>query len=265
MDVSVVILSYNEEARIKACLEALEEFDDIWVVDSFSQDRTTAIAEDMGAQVIQFKWNGQYPKKKQWCLDFVPFAHDWVLMLDADEIVTPDLTAEMANINFANPSVAGYFIEGRFKAGKRAMRFGCKNNKLQLLNRRKMEFPVIDDLGCSAVWEVEGHYQPVLKPDVRGPVILRLHNYLIHDALDDYPRWLARHERYALWERHMNKKRAWPEDPDPRRERMKRRFRKMPLRPLVAFLHAYIIKLGILERKAGLIQASRRFRYYWMI
>jgi len=74
--VSVIILTYNEAANITRCLEGLQAFDEIFVMDSASSDGTADLARGRGAQVIDFHWNGQYPKKKQWALTHVPARHD---------------------------------------------------------------------------------------------------------------------------------------------------------------------------------------------
>ena len=103
--VSIIIMTKNEEARIEACLNGVRDFDDVWVVDSCSDDKTIEIAADMGAQIFDFKWNEQYPKKKQWCLENVPVKHDFVFLVDADEIVTPELVEEIRGLDFA---AAGY-------------------------------------------------------------------------------------------------------------------------------------------------------------
>ena len=74
-----------------------------------------------------------------------------------------------------------------------------------------------------------------------------------------------RHEKYAQWEAGMNRRNAWPFDPDPRREKMKRFFRAAPFRPLIAFTHSYIIKKGFLDGKPGYDFARSRAEYYRMV
>ncbi|MCV6801114.1 glycosyltransferase, partial [Achromobacter ruhlandii] len=93
--VSVVVMTKNEERNIAKCLKALAEFDEVFVVDSNSTDATCAMAAALGAKVSNFNWNGKYPKKKQWCLEQLPFTHPVVLYVDADEEMTPELAAEI--------------------------------------------------------------------------------------------------------------------------------------------------------------------------
>lgn len=210
LPVSVIVVTRNEEPRIDRCLTALSAFAEIWVVDSASTDATVKIAQGHGAKTCAYEWNGTYPKKRQWCLDRLPLAHDRVFFVDADEIVTPALTAEIAALDW---SAAGYFVKGLYTANGKLLRHGLHNNKLALFDRRMIGFPVVDDLGLEGMGEIEGHYQPVLKPGCAGAKIARLRQPLIHEACEDMAAWEMRHRRYARWESGMNARGAWPADP----------------------------------------------------
>ncbi|MBE9069359.1 glycosyltransferase family 2 protein, partial [Leptolyngbya cf. ectocarpi LEGE 11479] len=96
--VSVLIPAKNEEANLPACLESVAQADEVFVVDSHSEDRSVEISESYGAQVVQFDFNGRWPKKKNWALANVPWKHEWVLIFDADEHATPQLAQEIANV-----------------------------------------------------------------------------------------------------------------------------------------------------------------------
>ena len=258
--ISIIIMTKNEEARIAACLDGVKVFDDIWVVDSYSDDKTTDIAAEMGAQILDFKWNGQYPKKKQWCLEHVPVKHDYVFLVDADEIVTPALVEEMRGLDLLNNDLAaGYYVKGRYVFKDKPLRYGLSNNKLALIHRHKMVFPVIDDLGLSGIGEVEGHYQPVLKN--KRDKIGALKSPLLHNAYDDAAGWERRHEGYAAWEKGMNERGAWPDDA----RLSKRIFQALPFPALIAFIHCYVLKLGFLDGVRGFQFAKSRWRYYRMI
>ena len=270
--VGVLIVTRNEAPRIMRCLDVLKDFDEVVVVDSGSTDDTATFARAAGARVENFLWDGGYPKKRQWCLDHLSLRHDWVFFVDADEIVTPELVKEIRTL-FDPPSPrpspggrgsyrAGYFVRGAYVRGGRVLKHGLRNNKLALFDRRKIAFPVVDDLDLPGMGEIEGHYQPVLKiPGWIG----QLEAPLLHEACDDPAAWLARHERYAAWESGMNRKRAWPRDPVRWRQFLKTVFRTLPGRPLWAFLHGYVLKRGFLDGRAGFDLARDRFRYYGMI
>ena len=88
LPISVVIPVKNEEEMLPACLARLKRFSEIIVVDSRSKDRTQQIAHEHGARVLDFDWDGRYPKKRNWVLINHELANPWVLFLDADELVT---------------------------------------------------------------------------------------------------------------------------------------------------------------------------------
>lgn len=262
--VSVIVTTKDEAARIERCLLALRDFAELVVVDSGSTDATAALAAECGARVERFAWNGRYPKKRQWCLDTLNLAHDWVLFVDADEVMTHSLAAEIAALFATPPPAAGYFITGRYVICGRVMRYGAANRKLALFDRNRMAFPVVDDLDLPGMGEMEGHYQPVYRAPGE-PRLGVLKNPLLHDAHDGGEDWTRRHRRYAAWEAAMNARNAWPDDPVPRRNLAKRVFRALPARGAVAFLHSYVYRLGILDGRAGLSFALDRARYYRMI
>ncbi len=261
--VSVIVMTKNEAVNLPRCLAALDRFAERFVVDSGSVDGTPELAQSLGARVVPFVWNGRYPKKKQWCLDHLPFTQDWALFIDADETPTVALVDEIARLFETGPAHAAYWIDGRPVMDGRPLRFGCWNRKLALLDRRRAAFPDIPDLDVSAMWEVEGHYQPT----VAGP-LGRLRHPLDH--ADDKPlsAWFDRHNRYSDWEAALRA--------DGRMERLidgerggrralKRLFQRAPGRPILAFLHAYVARLGVLDGRAGLDHALSRAFYYWQV
>jgi glycosyltransferase involved in cell wall biosynthesis len=93
--VSVVVPIRNEAENLDRCLSSVAWADEIFVVDSASTDGSAAIAERHGARVVQFQFNGTWPKKKNWALQNLPFRNEWVLILDADEVLPPEAGAEI--------------------------------------------------------------------------------------------------------------------------------------------------------------------------
>lgn len=218
-------------------------------------------------RVESFDWDGRYPKKRQWCLDRLSLKHDWVLFVHADEIVPPDLVGELAALDFAHCDAAGYFIKGRYVVDGQPLRYGLQNNKLCLFDRRHLEFPVVDDLDVPGMGEIEGHYQPVLKAGHEDARIGQIQTPLLHYALDDQVLWRVRHAGYATWEAAMIARGAYPVDPVPGRERLKRLFRRLPpvIRGAIAFLDSYIVKAGFLDGAVGWRLAQSRWAYYRII
>lgn len=96
LDISVIILTYNEEIHIRRCLENVNRFaSKVFVVDCFSTDRTVEIATDLGAEVVEHKWPGNQAAQFNWALNNLPISTQWVLRLDADEYLLPELVQEL--------------------------------------------------------------------------------------------------------------------------------------------------------------------------
>lgn len=255
--ISIVVMTKNEAARITACLETLRDFDDVFVVDSNSTDNTAAIAKNYGAHVVNFTWDGQYPKKKQWCFENLPFKYNWILYVDADEHLTPALTQELRALA-PSPDMAGYYIAAKTVFLNRVLHFGLPNKKLALLKRGAAHMPQLDDLD---VGEVEGTYQPIVTGTAG-----RVKNAMLHDC-NDIEAWLTRHARYArrdalLRARKNGLKTAALNDSFSRRLK-KQIMEHMPLRFLFVFFYCYVARLGFLDGSAGFHYAVARAFFYW--
>lgn len=258
--VSVLIVTRDAASHLPRCLAALSDFDEIIVIDSHSTDGTAAAARAAGAPVISYVWDGAYPKKRQWCLDHVPTRYNRVFFVDADEVVTPALTAEIRALDWR---CAGYFVRGRYVFDGTALRFGLVNNKLALFDRACFSYPVVNDLDAPGMGEMEGHYQPL--PLARHARVGQVRAALLHYSGDDGPGWQARHENYAAWEAWMMARHAYPPEIGWRRRVSKYLFRHLPWRPALAFLHSYVVKGGFMDGARGFKLARSRFRYYRMV
>lgn len=137
-NISVIIITYNEEENIERCLEGVKWADEIIVVDSFSTDRTVEICKDYTDKVIQRKWEGFGPQK-QFALE--QGTSDWVLSIDADERVSRELKDEILSIK-GESGKDGYYIPRKFYWLGKPMRFGgCgKEKHLRLFRREKARF-----------------------------------------------------------------------------------------------------------------------------
>ena len=112
--VSVVVPIKNEAENLPRCLASIAWADEIFVVDSQSTDGSPRIAEELGARVVQFEFNGTWPKKKNWALENLPFRNEWVFILDADEVLPAGAEAEF-RAALADPgATAGFWINRRF-------------------------------------------------------------------------------------------------------------------------------------------------------
>ena len=263
LPVSVIVMTKDEERNIAKCLASVAAFGEVFVVDSNSSDRTCAIATDMGAEVVSFSWDGKYPKKKQWCLENLPFSHDWVLYVDADEEVLPSLAEEIHRVMADRGSHAGFFVGYDYVFLGQVLRHGHRVYKLVLFDRHRGRFVDYDDLDAANMWEVEGHYQP----RIDGTTAV-LGNRMLHADHDTLFHYFDRHNRYSDWEAVLRAKGKLvsPDDSQPGlRGLLKRIFNVLPLKGAIAFMDSYIIRLGFLDGRAGFHFALARGFYYWQI
>src|SRR5271169_6327716 len=109
LPVTVIVAARNEARNLPRCLESLRNAGEVYVVDSQSTDATVQIAQSYGAHVVQFHYQGGWPKKRQWAMESLPLAYDWIFLVDADEALTPELTREILEA-IQNPNFNGYYI-----------------------------------------------------------------------------------------------------------------------------------------------------------
>src|SRR5215510_9750741 len=110
---SVLIPVKDEATNLRDCLASVSFAQEIVVVDSASTDGTQAIAEAAGVRVMQFAWNGKLPRKKNWALENIPWQNEWVLIIDADERITPDLERQIRQA-ICRADVDGFYLNRRF-------------------------------------------------------------------------------------------------------------------------------------------------------
>jgi glycosyltransferase involved in cell wall biosynthesis len=261
--VSVIIMTKDEERVIPHTLQSVRDFGQVFVVDSHSTDRTREIAKEFGAEIVEFTWDGGYPKKKEWCLLNLPFAHEWVLYLDADELVTPALAAEIRHmLSFAGtpPEHVAFDVELDYYFLGRMLRHGHKVTKRVLARRDRMSWPRVDDLDVTNMWEVEGHYQPIIDGSVG-----RLTGRLEHNDKDPLYDYFARHNRYSDWEAHLLDRAEVADHVQGARSSRGRRYAKLPFKPTAFFLYSYVLRKGFLDGRAGFHYAVAHAFYFWQI
>jgi glycosyltransferase involved in cell wall biosynthesis len=259
---TVVILTKDEESAISRCVDSVSGADQVLVVDSNSTDKTVQIAQEKGVEVINFTWNGVYPKKKQWAFENKIIRNDWVLFLDADEAASSTLMSELRHLLEKPQEIksGAFFVDLDYWFMGKMLRFGHKVRKRALLNRSCCSFPIIDDLHVSNMWEVEGHYQPICNKQVG-----LLHGRISHldpDPLFDY---FSRHNRYSDWEAELRINARMRESVRKVRTRQGAIFDKFPGKPLLFFLYSYFWKSGWRDGRVGFSYALALSFYYWQI
>ena len=257
LPVSVIIPVRNEARNLPRCLEALRGIDDIYVIDSQSTDESIEIARTHGVKAVQFHYQGGWPKKRQWAMETLPFRYDWVLLLDADEILTPELVEEIRQA-IQDSRFDGYYISLRISFLGRMLRHGEASFwKLSLFRRVKghYECRLKDQNSSMADMEVHEH---VL---VDGSTA-KLKNPLIRYNVESLSRYIQKHDQYSNWE-----SRVWlngkgnTDELRPalfgtqaqRRRWLKQRFLEIPGSPVLFFLYKYFFRMGFLDGVPGLI------------
>lgn len=224
---SVAIITLNAAAQLEACLQSVRFADEIVVVDSGSTDGTPALAERFGARIIQQDWLGFGPQKQ---FAVAAASHNWVLCLDADERVTPELQTSIENA-LQNPSTAAFrfprcnrFLGRYLKHGE-----GYPDWSLRLFDRRQ------------AHWSDDAVHEKVETKSSVG----ELTGDLLHDSAESLAAYLTKQNRYTTLAAEVALaagKRA--------------SFGRIAFSPLVRFIKFYVIRQGFRDGLPGLIHIA---------
>lgn len=273
LPVSVLIPARNEEANLPACLESVARANEVFVVDSQSSDRSVEIAERYGANVVQFRFNGRWPKKKNWSLENLPFRNSWVLIVDCDERITPELWNEI-EVAIQNPEYEGYYLNRRVFFLGQWIRYGGKypDWNLRLFQHAKGRYENLSTEAIRNTGDNEVHEHVVMSGKVGY-----LQNDMLHIDFKDLYHWLDRHNRYSNWEAkvYLNLLNGKDDqgtiganlfgDSVQRKRFLKRIWVRLPFKPMLRFLLAYVFRLGFLDGKAGYIYARLLSQYEFQI
>jgi glycosyltransferase involved in cell wall biosynthesis len=254
--VSVIIPAKNEARNLPRCLESVRNFVDVHVIDSGSTDETCQIANSYGAEVVQFRYRGGWPKKRQWAMDQLPFACDWILLLDADEVMTPDLEREIRGA-ISNPERDGYYIPLQMHfLGRQLRHSDAKFWKLSLFRRGRARFECrLKDQDASMA-DMEVHEHVICDGSVG-----ELRNPLTHCNVESLERFIQKHNEYSNWEAQVWSNSVAGEGIEPdfwgtqaqRRRWLRQKFLFVPGFPVLFFVYKYFLRLGLLDGIPGLI------------
>jgi len=249
---SIIIPIKNEAANLPRCLKSVAWADQIFVVDSNSTDRSVEIAQSHGAQMEQFHFNGTWPKKKNWALAHLPFRHEWVFILDADEVLTPDAETEFrAIVTDSNHAVDGYWINRRFMfMGKWLKHAYFPNWNLRLFRHQLGRYEKITDVD-TASGDNEVHEHILIKGSTG-----RLSSLMDHYAFPSVDVFVEKHNRYSNWEArvatsgHLDTGEIQSSHVSWRR-RLKSISQHLPFRPFLRFCYVYFWQRGFLDGREG--------------
>ncbi len=257
LPVSVIVAARNEEKNLPRCLEALRDVGEVYVIDSESTDATPEIARSFGAKVVQFHYQGGWPKKRQWAMENLPLQFDWIFLVDADEALTPELAEEIRR-SIENPDFSGYYISLRMHFLGRVLRHGDANFwKLSLFRRGKGRYECRLRDQDTSMADMEVHEHVV----VNGPV-RRLENPLIHHNVESLSRYIQKHDEYSNWESHVLLQGEQNSSEVPpaffgtqaqRRRWLKKKLFTVPGSPVLLFFYRYFLRLGFIDGIPGLI------------
>jgi glycosyltransferase involved in cell wall biosynthesis len=259
--ISVIVLTYNEEANLAVCLSSLAQLSaEIFIVDSGSTDRTIEIANNFGCQIFSNPWKN-HAEQMNWAIRELPIKTEWIMRLDADERLTPELAQELKEALPQSPSlVSAYEVKRRVFFMGRWIRYGgYYPTWLLRIWRTGLGF-------CEQRW-MDEHIV------ISEGKIVQLQNDIIDDNKKDLTFWINKHNYYANREVQDILQIFSEKDVilatnnftqvTQRRWIKKNLYSRSPLflRALIYYLLRYFVGLGFLDGKEGLI--FHFFQGFW--
>ena len=267
MSVTALIATLNEERNLPSCLASLGFADRIVVVDSGSNDRTVAIAQEHGVEVYQFPGVAVAGcPKRTWFLQNHAVTTDWVLVADADEIFSDELGQEIAAATSTTGSrFAGYYLPFTIFFLGRQIRHASMNTaaQLRLFRTTKGAYEMSPIAWRPDMGDVEVHERILVDGNV-GTLQHSVH----HDDFKGFANWITKHNRYSTWEAERRLQKGDQEDlgvtlrlllkPSSvdRRKGLRSVGTRLPFRPLLTFLWYYLLRSGWRDGRAGLVFCS---------
>jgi glycosyltransferase involved in cell wall biosynthesis len=256
VDITVLILTFNEEIHIERCIKSLRPFvKNIFIIDSFSTDDTVKIAESLGAKVFKHKWPDNHAIQFQWGLDNCPIDTEWVMKMDADEYALPELANEITDkLDVLDSNISGIYLKRRV-------------NFLGQWIKHGGYYPIY----LLRIWRHGYGHMEQRWMDEHIKISSGETVYFDHDIVDDNKNglsvWTNKHNSYATKEAidALNKIYHFTtEDIQTgrlfgstveRKRWLRQKYDGLPLfiRPIIYFHYRYFFKLGILDGKAGFI------------
>jgi glycosyltransferase involved in cell wall biosynthesis len=261
LPVSILLLTLNEEKNLPICLDALSWCDDVVVIDSNSTDRTVELAGKHGARVFRRPFDN-FAAQRNYGLQDIPFKHEWIFHLDADEIITDELRSEMEQSILHTPYDA-FRIPSKMMLFGKWLRYSGMYPAYQVRLTRHPSF----------TFRQVGHGQ---REDIDQSRIGTLKSpYLHYSFSKGMTDWFERHNRYSSMEaeeslRHLASGSIdWngllSHNTTRRRRALKEFSFRLPFRPLARFIYMYFLRLGFLDGRAGLTYCSLLSIYEYMI
>ena len=195
LNITIAIPVKNEEKNLPGCLAAIgnDFVKSIVIIDSGSTDQTRAIANQHGIEVVDFKWDGKFPKKRNWFLRNYSLQTEWIFFLDADEYITEDLKNELRT-KLSHSDKVGYWLNYSIYFLGKELKGGYPLKKLALFKVGAGEYELIDENQWSNL-DMEVHEHPQLNGDV-GIIKSKID----HQDFRGVSHYVIKHNEYAGWE-----------------------------------------------------------------
>ena len=256
--VSIVIPTKNSESNVVDTLESVKHFKNIYVVDSNSTDRTVDIAREYGALVIDFSWNGKYPKKRNWFLEKNTLNTEWVLFLDSDELLTEEFITELDSV-IAEERYNGYILTYTNHFMGKPLKYGIPAKKLALFRQDAGRYQKIEEDSWSN-FDMEVHEHPEIKGEI-GQIKSRI----LHFDFIDINRHLSKHHDYAKFESENYLNRTFANNELTFRQKIKYNLLSSIFFPFLYFFADYILYLGFMNGRRGFLYSCAKFMYFFEI
>jgi glycosyltransferase involved in cell wall biosynthesis len=254
LNISVLILTYNEEIHIERCINNAKKIaSSIYVVDSFSNDKTVEIAESLGAVVFQNKWENNYARQFNWGINQLPKNTEWVFRLDADEYLTDELIQEInQKLHSIDEKTSGISFERKMVFMDKMITRGMpKMDMLRLFRKNHGR--------CEDRW-MDEHIS------LFEGEIVQFDNYFVDHNLNTIGWWITKHNGYSIREAidllnielnfldyDYQENKLSKEAESKRRKKIKYAKSPLFLRSFIYFIYRYFIKIGFIEGKEGFL------------
>ena len=261
LDLTIAIPVKNEQAHILRCLDAIGKSfaSHIVIIDSSSTDKTRSIAANWGADVVLFSWNGRYPKKRNWFLENHMPSTEWVLFLDADEIVTPNFKAEVGRC-LPNSPHQGFFLRYTNYFLGRRLRGGYPLVKPALFRPCEVRYEYVQDMSWSSC-DMEVHEHPVFSGSLGC-----IRSKIDHLDMRGVSSYLSKHYEYAIWEsRRVHECLEVISPASALKVKLKYTLLRSPLGGIIFFLISYIYFGGWRDGSVGLAFSLLKLGYFTQI
>jgi glycosyltransferase involved in cell wall biosynthesis len=260
--ISVVVPVKNEEKNLARCLGRLDRFFEVVVLDSDSTDKTADIALRYGVTLLNFSWNGQYPKKRNWYLLNHKPACRWVLFLDADELVDESFCDSVAAA-IQSKRFNGFWLNySNYFLGK-PLRYGLPQRKLALIRVGYGLFEKVPENDWSHL-DMEIHEHPIIEGEV-GEIL----QCIEHNDDRGIAKFIDRHSDYAKWEAQrflvLESDDNGEMPPLTDRQAFKYRNLKKWWYPWFYFFYVFIVKRGFFDGTTGFLYAFYKAWYFLSI